>query len=352
MNELDNFLNTFGGYQIYKLYKDEVELLYNSDDHLYYLIENGEFVIQPSVTTILHKTMDKSEILMAWACKMMGEKLLRLYTESNDIPILVERSKTAWKDKLEYASNLGVQAHNWIEEWINLKLQYGDQMEPSNGNAGYFKARPQEPNVKSACEAALKWMKDHNVRWKSTEKKIYSRIHRYAGTMDGLAVIDSCNDKLCCRSPFKDRLSIVDWKTSNYLYLEYILQTAGYQFAYIEETGEPVEDRWIIRLGKEDAEFQAWHCDSDTYEGDLFAFLNSLRLYKSLELIESRMKEQLERIKTIRQQEKIRERDESLKIKCKNADKYKGVRKPTCNNGNPCQTCLEIYKQKHLDTEV
>jgi len=30
-------------------------------------------------------------------------------------------------------------------------------------------------------------------------------------------------------------------------------------------------------------------------------------------------------------------------IKCKNADNYKGLRPPTCNNGNPCDTCTRIY---------
>lgn len=31
---------------------------------------------------------------------------------------------------------------------------------------------------------------------------------------------------------------------------------------------------------------------------------------------------------------------------CRNAKKYKGVRPPRCNNGNPCQTCRRIYKQQ------
>lgn len=34
--------------------------------------------------------------------------------------------------------------------------------------------------------------------------------------------------------------------------------------------------------------------------------------------------------------------------KCKNADSYKGMRKPTCNSGNPCEYCLKLYYQKTL----
>ena len=31
---------------------------------------------------------------------------------------------------------------------------------------------------------------------------------------------------------------------------------------------------------------------------------------------------------------------------CKNSARYKGIRKPTCNNGNPCEKCVRIYKEK------
>ena len=31
--------------------------------------------------------------------------------------------------------------------------------------------------------------------------------------------------------------------------------------------------------------------------------------------------------------------------RCKSAGKYKGLRPPTCNGGNPCEACLEIYRK-------
>lgn len=37
--------------------------------------------------------------------------------------------------------------------------------------------------------------------------------------------------------------------------------------------------------------------------------------------------------------------------KCTNAKKYKGIRFPKCNKGNPCETCLKIYKEKHETSE-
>lgn len=31
--------------------------------------------------------------------------------------------------------------------------------------------------------------------------------------------------------------------------------------------------------------------------------------------------------------------------KCKYADKYKGLKPPKCNKGNPCQECINKYKK-------
>jgi len=33
--------------------------------------------------------------------------------------------------------------------------------------------------------------------------------------------------------------------------------------------------------------------------------------------------------------------------KCKCADQYKGIHPPKCNNGNPCQECVEKYNENH-----
>jgi len=36
--------------------------------------------------------------------------------------------------------------------------------------------------------------------------------------------------------------------------------------------------------------------------------------------------------------------------KCKHADKYKGIKKPTCNHDNPCDDCKLKYLMKHMTT--
>lgn len=31
--------------------------------------------------------------------------------------------------------------------------------------------------------------------------------------------------------------------------------------------------------------------------------------------------------------------------RCKSWKKYKGIRRPICNNGQPCEVCISIYKK-------
>lgn len=37
--------------------------------------------------------------------------------------------------------------------------------------------------------------------------------------------------------------------------------------------------------------------------------------------------------------------------KCKYADKYKAIHPPKCNNGDPCETCLDKWNEKHPESE-
>jgi len=145
----------------------------------------------------------------------------------------------------------------------------------------------------NCVKAALKWIKAHNVCWSSTEQKCYSKKHNCSGTMDGMALVDSCNDPTCCRVAFKDHLSLIDWKSSNYLYSEYLFQTAAYEGFHMEEfPNVHILDRWIIRLGKDDAEFDPWYLPAETFADDYAGFLACLALKRLVISAEERLKVQ------------------------------------------------------------
>jgi hypothetical protein len=293
--------------------------------------------------------IDKSQALIPWACKMMAQKILHETTKyhcmsqgscngeyvvpDTEFINLVLASKSAHREKLDAAAAIGHMAHDWIEQYIKADINR-QKLRPQP---------PSHPEAANCCFAALDWMSKHNVRWQSTEQKVYSKKWRYAGTLDGMALVDSCGDTKCCRTAFKDRLSLIDWKSSNDLRIEYLLQTAAYLAAYTEEHGVLVEDRWIIRLGKDDGEFDPWHLEDSSVDIDFDAFCYALHLKRTLAAIEARMKGRANEIKLQHKAEKALEKQAALAIECDGYKTYKGIQKPRCNKGNPCQACLARY---------
>jgi len=317
---------------------------------------DGTFEPQSGVTGVV-KIIDKSQPLMSWAVKKAMEKLKRLlltgnYVGENSPPLLepildeiIAQAKKADKEELETAGEIGHTAHDWIEQFIKSVLAGNEERRQE-----LLAKMPTDERAANACIAAIEWMVRHNVRWISTERKCYSLLYGYAGTMDGLARVDSCTDPSCCPHQFKDRLTIVDWKTSNALYIEYCMQTAAYQQSYQEETGETIDDRWIIRLGKDDAKFDPWHIEGKAlFDEDFHGFLNALALYKSVHSIEDRMGA-VRTAKTAERKRVAREiKDAENAIRCPDADEYKGIRKKKGCAGleKMCVACSKIYLDKH-----
>lgn len=374
-----DFITRHGGWtEKYEFYDGEIELRYDPKDHVYLRVnEKGELEEQAGVTSVCH-IVDKSDALVPWGCKMMAQKLLRTIPvsptagayimSSEELEKWVLEGKSAHQERLEEAGAIGHIAHNWIEDFIKLLIakKFDEAFE-------HAQALPTHPLAANACLAAVEWMERHKVIWLETERKIYSRKYRYAGTMDGLALVSSCHNSSCqgCRgkAEWKDRLTIVDWKTSNYLYLEYLFQTAAYEQAYEEEHGVDVEDRWVIRLGKEDAAFDPWHLSHLDYASDFGGFIMCLDLTRRVEQLAKRISDVKAGIRAaIREEKRIaREAKDALlakeraETKAKKQEErllalerdcgaskrgYKGFRAPKCKTkaGGPCDFCTGVWE--------
>ena len=298
--------------------------------------------------------IDKSEVLIRWAVKVamakakallisgkfVGEDATSILFEST-LDDIIKEAKKADKEELDAAAEIGHIAHDWIESYIGAILR-----DDSERRLELLAKLPEDERAASACVAAIHWMVEHDVRWIATERRCCSREHEYAGTMDGLAFVSSCDDHSCCPASFVDRLTLVDWKTSNYLYIEYLLQTAAYQHAHEEETGETIEDRWVIRLGKEDAEFDPWHVDGRTlYDEDFTAFVRALDLSRSVAGIRQRIDEITEAKKAARHEILVEEKRQKNLLACPLSSEYKGVRvKKGCNGTEVlCKKCEETW---------
>jgi hypothetical protein len=194
----------------------------------------------------------------------------------------------------------------------------------------------------------LDWTQRHNVRFLETEKKVFSRLLDVSGTLDGKALTDSCTDLKCCPEAFKNRLTLLDWKTSNHLYLEYIMQIGFYDLAEQEEHGTDFEDWWIIRLGKEDGEFDPWHLDRNAISLGQKAFRSALSLNRDLQSLEEYERARKDAISVIRKAEAERAREVKEATACSYSGKFKGSKFPTCNNGAGCEKCVKIYVDRQV----
>lgn len=133
---LEKFIQSFGHVtESYWFYDHTVELRFNTEEHKYYRVgELGNLIPVNGVTTVCG-IIDKSFMLVPWAAKMAIQKLLRLMpTEMVEGTIRVKpltleefttialEAKSAHKDKLEDAGDIGHMAHSWLEEYIKADI--------------------------------------------------------------------------------------------------------------------------------------------------------------------------------------------------------------------------------------
>jgi hypothetical protein len=297
----------------YFFYNGTIELRFDKEEHKYYLVEElGNLSVRKGVTTVCH-IIDRSAALIPWSAKRVAEKIIRLVptTElSGELWLkpmslaffteLVMQAKRAPQEEKEEAGDIGHMAHECLEDSIRHALLYTD-----DHIVRELKNLPQDEKAATAANSGFNWMKAHNVRWIETEGKIYSREHGYAGTMDGLAYVDSCSDPACCRKHFTDHLSLIDWKSSNGLHIEFLFQTASYVHAKQEESGIKIEDRWVLRLGKNEEEagkFEPWYMGPEDFKLDFDAFLACLHLVQLVDSVNERMKYQKSTLRAVKKE--------------------------------------------------
>ena len=113
----------------------------------------------------------------------------------------------------------------------------------------------------------------------------------------------------------------------------------------------PVEDRWILRLDKENAEFDAWHAaGSDAQAEDLNGFLCCLNVVRALAMTERRMAILVDARKALAAVRKAEEKLGRDRIACPKSSDYKGFRLTKClADGTQCEACSRKYQEKHAE---
>jgi hypothetical protein len=234
-----------------------------------YRIASGEKV--PSVTTILGRYKE-SGALTAWAYKQgrLHENLSWRALIKDKLTTFIGRAAESARDAVRAAitglfgsswdseippapahlydvvgkaAEAGTIAHDMIERHLLHGKHFleGEPLPESAANADEETIR----KARNSFAQFLKWNAQTKLRVVQTEKALVSEKHRYGGTWDGIG------------RDVDGKLVLIDWKTSNAVYGDYLYQLAAYAILIEECMPElgPVTGFHLLRVAKEHADF-------------------------------------------------------------------------------------------------
>lgn len=186
-----------------------------------YFLKSGEKV--PSVTTIIGKFKDPGA-LMYWSAGQTAEYIMKHCPETPtraDVLKLCDAGRMAYRNTRDAAAAAGTMAHEAAEAWVR-KLPYEFE-----GSADVVE------KAKKSYGAFLEWTNQTRLTVTHTELPLVSELYKFGGTMDGATM--------------NNKRGILDYKTSNSLFAEYLIQIAGYGILWREHfPGDPVTGGYFL----------------------------------------------------------------------------------------------------------
>jgi hypothetical protein len=235
---------------IYKLYKNQIELKFDDEKHIYE-VEGKKIEGVTGVCGVIAKPA-----LIYWAVNQAIEFLQKAIVPGKgydelEITSLLNDAKFAHRKKTTDAADIGTLVHEAVDKYAKT----GEITKLINIKA------------KASLDQFIGWATENKVRFIESERKVYSKKLGYAGTMD-----------FYCQ--MGDKFFVCDTKTSSGIYDEMWFQTSAYQQAYQEETGVPVNGHIIVRVGK-DGSLEVK--ENYEYEKNIVAFNGALLLFRRVQ---------------------------------------------------------------------
>ena len=211
--------------------------------HPIYKLASGERV--PSVTTIIGRFKEAGGLIhWAWTLGKEGKD---------------------YREERDRAADAGTLAHLAVESYIRGKEVLFETPDPRVAES-----------AKSAYGAFLEWAAQTQLKATETEVSMISEKHKYGGTMDALLI--------------SGKRSVGDWKSSNALYPEYLVQIAAYGKLWEENhPDEPITGGYhLLRFDKAHGDFtHKWWGELETAWQ---AFLRLRDLYEFDKELKQRIK--------------------------------------------------------------
>ena len=210
--------------------------------HPVYRLKDGTRV--PSVTTVLSRFKDAGGLIhWAWTLGKEGKD---------------------YREERDRAADAGTLAHEAVEAFVHgLSPRFGEDAEIAG-------------KAERAYGAFREWATQTQLQVTETEVSMISEKHKFGGTMDALLV--------------SGKRAVGDWKSSNALYPEYLIQVAAYGMLWEENhPDEPITGGYhLLRFDKTYGDFtHKWWGELDTAKK---AFLLMRELYELDKELKQRIK--------------------------------------------------------------
>ena len=208
-----------------------------------YFLKDGTKV--PSVTTIIGR-FKESGGLMYWAWK--------LGTEGKD-----------YREEQRFAAHIGTMVHEKVEAYVNKK----DWVFSTETTDEVLQ------KVDRGFNAYREWQDNSKIEIIETEMPLVSELHRYGGTPDALGRVG-------------DSTVLVDWKASNAVYSDYLIQLAAYENLLQEVRHIKIDGYHLCRFSKDYGDFSHHYFSELSEAWESFTLMR--RLYDLSNELKKRVK--------------------------------------------------------------
>lgn len=234
--------------KIIKLYGGEVTIAYDDVKHRYYHDYIGGEPIQ-GVSSAMDALFKPLHI---WTLKMglqdIRQRFEGLTTLSRtQLEGILESARKAHYRKKYAAADSGTSVHKMVENFINGEREVADGSTVEGRKFIEF----------------LNFVDRHKPEFHDAERIVYSRKYKYVGTLDFTVTLDG-------------KKYVGDLKTGTAIRDSYWMQTAAYQQALQEETGEQYDGRVVVLVSWDEktdtTSYQVVFRGNEWFERDFGAF--------------------------------------------------------------------------------